>query len=77
MAGRAGDSTLTGISVLYNNNVQEPKIRMSKRARKKARQNLKPFGMSPSRKRIPGADPAQNNINDIGAKIIPQGQGPM
>jgi hypothetical protein len=77
MASRAGDSTLTGISVAYNNDLQEPKIRMTKKARKIARQNLKPFGMSPSKKRIPGVDPAQNNINDIGSKIIPQGQGSM
>jgi hypothetical protein len=77
MASRAGDSSLTGISVAYNNDLQEPKIKLSKKARKAARQNLQPFGMSKRKKRIRPSDPAQNNPNDIGAIIIPQGQGPM
>jgi hypothetical protein len=80
----AEDSVLTGISVAYSDQVSHPKVRMTKKARKKARGRLKndgepikPFGMSSSRKRITPSDPAQNNPNDIGAKIIPQGTGPM
>lgn len=80
----AEDSTLTGISVAYSDQVSHPKVRMTKTARAKARSRLRndgepirPFGMSSTRKRIRPADPAQNNPNDVGAKIIPQGQGPM
>jgi hypothetical protein len=71
------DSGLTGISVAYANKLMAPKARMSKVARAAARKRLQPFGMSKTRKPIRPSDPAQNNPNDIGAKIIPQGQGPM
>jgi hypothetical protein len=75
--GQSRDTTLTGISVAYHNELRAPKVRMTKTGRAAARQNLKPFGMSSTRKRIRPSDPAQNNPNDIGAKIIPQGQGPL
>jgi hypothetical protein len=74
------DAGLTGISVAYANQLRAPNVRtgMSKAGRAAARrQMLQPFGMSNSRKPIRPSDPAQNNPNDIGAKIIPQGQGPM
>lgn len=74
---REDASTLTGVSVSYHNEMRDPKVRMSKTGRAAARQALKPFGMSSTRKRIKSVDPAQNNVNDYGAKIIPQGQGPM
>lgn len=80
----SGDDALTGISVAYSDQISHPKVRMTKKARKVARSKLqndggtlKPFGMSASRRRIRPSDPAQNNPNDVGAKIIPQGQGPM
>jgi hypothetical protein len=75
---------LRAISVAYANQIRSPKVRTSKRGRRAARQKLqvdgsgpKPFGMSSARRRIQPSDPAQNNPNDIGMKIIPQGQGPM
>jgi hypothetical protein len=73
----AQDGALTGISVAYSNQIRDPKVRMSKKGRKAARQALRPFGMSATRRRLRPSDPAQNNPNDIGMKIIPQGQGPM
>lgn len=74
---RTDASLLTGISVAYSNRLRDPSVKMSKPGRKAARQALKPFGMSPTRKRIKPVDPAQNNPNDVGMKVIPQGQGPM
>jgi hypothetical protein len=75
----AQDNVLTGISVAYSNQIRGPKVRVSKKARAAARKNLppRPFGMSATRRRLRPSDPAQNNPNNIGMKIIPQGQGPM
>ena len=77
-------ASLTGISVAYAEQIRAPKVKMSKKGRKGARQKLqvdgagpKPFGMSSTRRRITPSDPRQNNPNDVGMKIIPQGQGPM
>jgi hypothetical protein len=81
---QAADSDLTGISVAYSNKISPMKLSMSKRARGAARRNLqndggtlKPFGISSRKKRLTPSDPKQNNPNDIGAVIIPSGQGPM
>ena len=64
---------LTGISVAYSQQIRGPKVKMSKKARRAARQNLKPFGMSSTRRPVTPSDPAQNNPNDIGMKVIPPG----
>ena len=74
---RVDGGSLMGISVAYSNAIRAPKVRMSKPGRAAARRNLKPFGMSGSRRPIRPSDPRQNNPNDIGAKVIPQGQGPL
>ena len=76
-SGSSKDTSLTNISVAYHNQLRPAKLRMTKRGRAAARKELKPFGMSNSKRPIRPSDPAQNNPNDIGAKIIPQGQGPM
>jgi hypothetical protein len=68
---------LTGISVAYNQQIRGATVKMSKKGRAAARRNLTPFGVSSKRKRIRPSDPAQNNPNDVGMKIIPKGQGPM
>ena len=82
----AEDSVLTGISVAYSDQIRPATVKMTKKARAAARSkmflqndggDLKPFGMSPKKRRIRPSDPSQNNPNDVGAKIIPQGQGPM
>ena len=76
--GQGGDSSLTGISVLYHNELKASRIKLNRHARAAARRELlQPFGMSRSRKPLRPSDPTQNNPNSIGAKIIPQGQGPM
>jgi hypothetical protein len=69
-ASNASDSSLTGVSVAYHDQLTGPKALMSKKGRAAARKRRRKS--SPT-----GADPAQNNVNDIGAKIIPQGTGPM
>lgn len=75
---------LRDLSVAYANQISG--LAPSKKARKAARQKLQtdgegsgpdPFGLSKKRRRIRPSDPAQNNPNDIGQVIIPQGQGPM
>jgi hypothetical protein len=71
------DTSLTGISVAYHQKLRVPLVRMTKTGRAAARRNLKPFGMSNQKKPIRPSDPSQNNPNDVGAKIIPQGQGPL
>jgi hypothetical protein len=75
---------LQAISVAYSDQIRSQRVRTSRKGRKAARQKLqvdgsgpKPFGMSSTRRRIRPSDPAQNNPNDTGMKIIPQGQGPM
>jgi hypothetical protein len=74
---RPDGATLTGLSVAYKNSIQAKPVGMTRKARAAARQDLKPFGMSPNKKKIRPVDPAQNNPNDIGSIIIPQGTGPM
>ncbi len=73
----AANVELTGISVAYNQTLKPARVKLSRRGRAAARRNLKPFGMSPNRRRVRPSDPSQNNPNDIGAKILPQGQGPL
>jgi hypothetical protein len=69
-------ATLTALSVAYRNSLQAKTVKLSKKARKAARQNLKPFGMSNSKKPVRPVDPSQNNPNNYNI-IIPQGQGPL
>lgn len=69
--------TLTGLSVAYHKSLRAKPVGMTKTGRAAARQNLKPFGMSPNKKKVRSVDPGQNNPNDVGAIIIPQGTGPL
>jgi hypothetical protein len=56
---------------------KKPRLRMTKKARAAARTRISsgtPKTMPSSRQRMrPGMNPTQNNPNDVGAKIIPQG----
>jgi hypothetical protein len=76
LSGRPDGATLTKVSVAYRDSLRAKTVKLSKKARKAARQDLKPFGMSPNRKPIRPSDPAQNNPNNYNI-IIPQGQGPL
>jgi hypothetical protein len=58
---------LQSISVAYNQKIRDPKVRMSRLGRAGARRA----------RRIRPVDPTQNNPNDIGAIIVPPGQGIM
>jgi hypothetical protein len=59
---------LQGISVAYNQQIRDPKVRPTRLGRAAARRK---------NRRIAPVDPTQNNPNDIGAIIIPPGQGIM
>jgi hypothetical protein len=67
-ASNYNSGALQGISVAYNQQIRDPKVRMSRLGRAAARRK---------NKRVAPVDPTQNNPNDIGAIIVPPGQGIM